>query len=404
MISYSRFRALAMLLATAVLAPGASFASPVAAMPIPIGCTAVGNPIEPRAAAAPAFLPAQLEVRAPFEPTAFPSGERHYLIYELHLRNFAGEALELQRIEVVDASTYGTSLAAFGADEIGPLVSPRNHGLSADALLDSRQLGVDQGTVVFVCLAFEPGVTVPARLRHRVFLKDGFAEGPAISTRSTPLQVLAPPVAGPDWVAAGGPGNTSHHRVGLLVVGGNARISRRHATDWKRMLDGATFAGDPIHVRSHHAYGEPVFAVADATVVIAKDGQPDNIPRTAKGFRTALPVTMETIAGNAVVLDLGNDQYAFYAHLAPGSVRVKAGDRVTQGQVLGRIGNSGDSREPHLHFDVSDSPDLLAGEGLPYLIDQYELRLPGDMRDARTDELPVMDMRVDFKPSRTKTD
>ncbi len=371
-------------------------------LPAPLGCARVEEPVPPltpASPAAPAFLPAQLEVRTPFEPTAFPSGARNYLVYELHLRNFAGEPLDLQGLEVIAGVGTGKRLATFGADQLSSLFYPRGPGLSADEAVRSRQLAIGQATVAYLCLAFEPGVAVPATLRHRVLLADAYADGPSIGTRQTPLRVFAPPVAGPDWFAAGGPGNTSHHRVGLLVMGGNARISRRYAIDWRQVRDGATFVGDPIKAQSHHAYGQPVFAVDDGTVVAATDGFPDNVPRTSKGFETAVPVTMETIAGNAVTLDLGDGHYALYAHLAPGSVRVKEGDRVKRGQSLGRIGNSGDSREPHLHFEVTDSPNLLAGEGLPYLIDRYDIRSQDGSLDARANELPVQEMPIDFRPA-----
>jgi hypothetical protein len=384
-----------------LLQPSAQERSARAALvpkPPPPGCAPVGNPVTARPLTAPApsaLLPVQLEIRTPVEPTAFPSGGRTYLIHELHLRNFAGEALELQGLEVMDAGT-GQPLATFGATQLDSLLSPRGHDLSAGDPGHGRTLMDAQGAIAYLCLAFEPGVAVPETLRHRVLLKDAHADGPAIGTRQVQMRTLAPPVAGADWIAAGGPGNTSHHRVGLLVIGGNTRISRRYAIDWRQVRDGTTFDGDPARVGSYHAYGKPVLAVADATVVAAKDGQPDNIPRTAKGFETALPVTMETIAGNAVTLDLGGGQFALYAHLEPGSVLVKNGDRVRRGQPLGRIGNSGDSREPHLHFEVSDSPALLAGEGLPYLIDRFAIRTQDGDLDERANELPLLEMAVDF--------
>lgn len=373
-----------------------------AAFPAPQGCERVMAPVPPLRTAPPAataFLPTQLEVRTPFEPTAVPSGGRNYLVYELHLRNYAGEPLDLQGLEVIAGDGTGDRLATFGADQLISLSFPRGHELSNDELVQSRQLAVGQGTVAYLCLAFEVGVAVPATLRHRVIMADAYADGPSIATRQTKMQVLAPPVEGADWIATGGPGNTSHHRVGLLVMGGNARISRRYAIDWKKVREGSTFTGDPIEAQSHLAYGQPVFAVADSLVVAAADGFPDNIPRTSKGFETALPVTMETIAGNTITLDVGNGQYALYAHLAPGSVQVKAGDRVKRGEFLGRIGNSGDSREPHLHFEVTDSPNLLAGEGLPYLIDHYEIRSQDGSLDARASELPVLEMPINFRPA-----
>ena len=84
-------------------------------------------------------------------------------------------------------------------------------------------------------------------------------------------------------------------------------------------------------------------------------------------------MTLETAAGNHVILSLRNGHYAFYAHLQPGSIRVKPGDRVRRGQVLGLLGNSGNSDAPHLHFQISNGDSLLASEGLPFLIDSFEV-------------------------------
>jgi murein DD-endopeptidase MepM/ murein hydrolase activator NlpD len=72
------------------------------------------------------------------------------------------------------------------------------------------------------------------------------------------------------------------------------------------------------------------------------------------------------ILGNHVVLDLGNGIYAAYAHLQRGSLCVREGDRVHAGQVLARCGNSGNSSEPHLHFQLMDDPDPDAARGIPF--------------------------------------
>lgn len=386
--------------ATASGTPGQSTSAKAPLGQLPRGCALAQDAVASRSGAelaAPAFLPTQLEIRTPLAPTAFPSAGRTYVIYELHLRNFAGEPLELQTIEVLGGNKDARPLATFGAEQLPSLVFPRADEISTDEANSSRQLASGQGTVAYLCLAFEPGLAVPAQLRHRVHMKAGYADGPSISTSRSHMRTLAPPVEGLDWIAAGGPGNTSHHRVGLLVIGGNARISRRYAIDWRQVRGGANFAGDALDLRSYHAYGQQVFAVADGTVISAKDGLPNNVPRTSKGFATAVPITMETIAGNAITLDLGNGQFAYYAHLQPGSLRVRKGERVKSGDVLGRIGNSGDSREPHLHFEVTDSPDLLAGEGLPYLIDRYDIRLPGGELDDRVDELPTLETLTNFR-------
>ena len=65
--------------------------------------------------------------------------------------------------------------------------------------------------------------------------------------------------------------------------------------------------------------------------------------------------------------------YAFYAHLQPGSIRVQIGETVTKGQVLGLLGNTGNSTGPHLHFQLADGPDILTATSLPFVIDQYTL-------------------------------
>ena len=85
-----------------------------------------------------------------------------------------------------------------------------------------------------------------------------------------------------------------------------------------------------------------------------------------------MPITLDTIGGNYVMLDLGGGRYGFYAHLQPGSLRVKPGDRVRRGQVLGLLGNSGNSDAPHLHFHVASAPFPLDAEGLPYLLDRFD--------------------------------
>jgi murein DD-endopeptidase MepM/ murein hydrolase activator NlpD len=76
-------------------------------------------------------------------------------------------------------------------------------------------------------------------------------------------------------------------------------------------------------------------------------------------------------AGNHVVVDIGAGRFAFYAHMQPGSVRVKVGDKVETGQVLGLLGNTGNTDTPHLHFHVMDGPSPLVANGLPYVFTSF---------------------------------
>ncbi|MFH8617842.1 M23 family metallopeptidase [Streptomyces sp. NPDC017979] len=123
------------------------------------------------------------------------------------------------------------------------------------------------------------------------------------------------------------------------------------------------------------SFGVPLYAVADATVVHASDGQRDHLSRTSWPMLVYL-MTLEgvlrmlggypTVFGNRVILDLGDGTHAAYAHLKRGSLRVRAGDRVTAGQQLAECGNSGNSSEPHLHFQLMAGPDVDTARGLPF--------------------------------------
>ncbi|MFF4491344.1 M23 family metallopeptidase [Streptomyces sp. NPDC001544] len=123
------------------------------------------------------------------------------------------------------------------------------------------------------------------------------------------------------------------------------------------------------------AFGAPLLAVADATVVRATDDQRDHLSRTslpALLYLTFLEASVRDlfgvrrIVGNHVVLDLGDGTYALYAHVRRGSLTVREGDRVHAGQTLAACGNSGNSTEPHLHFQLMDGPDPDTARGVPF--------------------------------------
>ncbi|MFF4742753.1 M23 family metallopeptidase [Streptomyces sp. NPDC001268] len=126
--------------------------------------------------------------------------------------------------------------------------------------------------------------------------------------------------------------------------------------------------------RDFPAFDAPLYAVADATVVRATDRQRDHMSRNslpalpwflAEGVIRMLGGTGR-ILGNRVVLDLGDGTWAVYAHLRRGSLAVREGERVSAGQLLARCGNSGNSTEPHLHFQLMDGPDPEAAHGIPF--------------------------------------
>ena len=313
-------------------------------------------------------------------------------MYELHLTNFGPAPLYIRRLEVLDAGASAAKpIATFSSQQLVTMLGTIGMKASADASGTPEIVG-GGSAIVFVSIALDRGLNVPDKILHRVVTTNSQTEGAVISTHHTTLHILGPPVEGSNWLASDGPGNDpeNHHRRGILVIDGQAVISRRYAIDWKQIEKEASFSGDSSDIRSYYAFGKPVLAVADGRIVTAKDGLPDNIPGHGESFHPAVPMTIDTVGGNIITLDLGGGQFAFYLHLQSGSLRVKSGDRVRRGQVLARIGCSGDARGPHLHFEVTTSSKLAAGEGVPYLIDRYSsLTAKGGTVELHSRELPL---------------
>jgi hypothetical protein len=187
--------------------------------------------------AKPAVWPVQLEMRVPFEPTAFPSEGRTYLMYELHLTNFGTASVSLSRIEVLDADAAAAQpIATFEVEQLETMLQPLGGKLVSDP--KGRLLIADgQSSIAFMSIVFESGSHIPDRLFHRVITTDSVGEGAVIATHHSELHVLGPPVEGANWLAADGPSNDqdNHHRRGVVILDGRAVDSRRYAIDWKQI-------------------------------------------------------------------------------------------------------------------------------------------------------------------------
>lgn len=131
---------------------------------------------------------------------------------------------------------------------------------------------------------------------------------------------------------------------------------QRFAYDIVVSEDGSRHTGDGSSNADYHCFGRPILAPGPGTVAHVRDGIPDNIPGE---------MNPEVPPGNHVVLDHGNGEFSFLAHLQMGTVRVERGTRVAGGDTLGLCGNSGNSSEPHLHYHLQDTPDFGQGQGLP---------------------------------------
>ncbi|MEU5213566.1 M23 family metallopeptidase [Streptomyces sp. NPDC020742] len=186
-----------------------------------------------------------------------------------------------------------------------------------------------------------------------------------------PVEV-APPVAG-RWKAQNSPadkvpshGTRAYGQAYAIDIVAEPADGSRPGFGWRPPARAAA---------SFPAFGAPLLAVADGTVVRADDRQRDHFSRTSwfalvyfllvEGTVRAMGGARRVI-GNHVILDLGDGTHALYAHVRRGSLTVRPGDRVRSGQPLGQCGNSGNSTEPHVHFQLMDGPHPEGAEGVPF--------------------------------------
>jgi len=314
-----------------------------------------------------------ITARVPFAPTPVRGDDgRTYLIYELQGLNVLAQPVTVTRVEV----TSGRDRLQV-VDQAELTKSFRTIGVRR---ADSERLTLDGGTSGLIYLSIV--VSEPARLRgplvHNLTVEtgtDGARQAHSVTLLPVPLARdtavhIGPPLRGGPWLASNGPSNVSGHRRLPIPLNGRVAIPQRFAIDYIKLdSSGRSFSGDSLDNLNWFSEGSEVIAVANARVAAVTDGIPENVPGLTS---RAVPVTLQTVGGNAVVLDLGGGRYAHYGHLQPGSLRVKAGGRVRRGQVIGRLGNSGNSIRPHLHFQLTDAVPLLGGEGLPYVHDRFE--------------------------------
>jgi murein DD-endopeptidase MepM/ murein hydrolase activator NlpD len=305
------------------------------------------------------------DIVVPKAPAPALVAGRAQLFYELHLTNFNAEPLEPRRLRITDPET-GRVLAEFADEALRRRLATVPAGGKDAAIAPGRRV------VVFVEMDL-PMDGVPRRLAHEIaYAADGATftvAGPEVAVDATPPVVLGPPLAGGPWVAVhAAEWPRGHRRVGY-TVGGRTRIPGRFAVDFVAVDDqGRTTHGDKDRPSDALGYGADVLAVADATVLAAREGVEES-PSIAGNPKHAIG----DAAGDYVALRLPGGRVAFYEHLKPGSVRVKAGDRVRRGQVVGALGFTGDTTGPHLHFHVADGDTPPGGEGVPFAIDRFTL-------------------------------
>jgi hypothetical protein len=365
------------------------------ALVLTLGCGAVA--VEPERT-----MPG-LALSIPVAPTVATFETERALVFELMIRNDGSGPLLLEEV-TLSASPYAWTppenlcdalqrYPEIDAEDL-PDLGPVRERMREDAAL--APCSIPAGRTAFVAFwaragrdeavseagfeaGFEAGseagpevpLTVEVRLRRGEAVERGSVETRALRA---PELVLGPPLRGGTWLVSNGLSSDAGHRSMALQMRGAPHWAQRFAADLSALDESgcvipsdATFAENARYV----GYGHDVVAVADGRIARVVEGIPENVPGAASH---AVAITASTVTGNAVWLELGEDRFAFYAHLIPGSIVVREGQHVARGELLGRLGNSGNATSPHLHFHVARGLGGLETEGLPYVFERFAVQ------------------------------
>jgi Peptidase family M23 len=364
--------------------------SPPSPSPTPTPPSAVATPNPQTPPAQPAVLtPLLASVVAPPIPVPATDGHVH-LAYELQLTNVLPQELTLTSLAVVAGEQ---TLLTLSGDRLGYWT--RIIGTPTP----TTTLGPGQTALVWLDVALDRSAAIPSNLAHAIGIAVPQPQPPLIPATMTETVglvtvstrkpvVIAPPLAGPNWLDGDSCCDMTAHRTAVNPINGQLYAAERFAIDYVQLgPDGRLFTGDKAELGSYPYFGADIHAVADGPVVAVVDGLAEQVPG-----KNPTGLSLDQYGGNHIVQDIGDGNYAFYAHLKTQSIKVKPGDQLTTGQVVAALGNTGNSDAPHLHFHVMSNPDPLRADGLPFVFSSFRL-------DSRVVSQAALDPLLDGQPA-----
>lgn len=326
---------------------------------------------------------------APTFPFLGTDGKYH-VAYDLELTNASRVPATIDKLDVVSAAAPKRVIVSYSGKQ---LIDPtcdygdcnRLRNLPSAQAADNV-IPPQESRVLYVDFAFNSLDRAPNAVVHHLYAQGAINPGssspspfdylaaPLDISAGTP-RVIGPPVKGDHWIALNGcclPGFP--HRSSMASLNGQLINAQRFAIDWKRTDDkGAFYEGDKTKNESYVDYGEPIYAVADGTITATLDELEANAPGVLPANDPVLgpKITVQTVDGNHIVEDIGGGVWAFYAHLQKDTLLVKPGDKVKKGQIIAKLGNTGNSNASHMHFQLMNGPSVLGSDGVPYVIDRF---------------------------------
>jgi hypothetical protein len=322
---------------------------------------------------------------APGHPIIEQRGPVKALNFDMIVRNRSNRNLRIAKVEVsaydsghrlalrkaLNTDAFAPSIAVIGSPLLPPggVLDVFNPFTEFDAAMPLDRLDYS------FCLLDDTTPTAREKNRHRLPDDCDFTRMVTVIPRAydgkSPLIL---PLRGKVFVWEGHDFYAHHLRVPL----GNARVkaigiaanSNEFASDFIYTdADGRAYHGDPRTLSNWYSYGKPVYAPGAGVVKEAANDIPDNRFKDAKAAAIASPALPPgkdpQDLGNHVLIDHGNGEFSLLLHMKPGSVTVKAGDHVAQGQRIGALGFSGDAIFPHLHYSLMAGPKVEQDWGIP---------------------------------------
>jgi hypothetical protein len=298
---------------------------------------------------------------------------RDHVEYDLLVTNAFAAPVTVTAVEVTSPS--GTVLGRVD----GATLAAATQGVLEQAPVSA--IPASGAATVEVDLALAAGQAPPVLSSHVTYAAPGASahmaaiissydvQGPDLAVSAFHAITIEPPLRGAGWSGINACCSPNAHRNVRVASGTRIGTAETFAIDYVRVDGNRFYQGDGGTNAQYPYFGAPIYAVAAGTVVALHDGMDESVP-----FQP--PTTLhkpEDFGGNYVLIRQAEGVYAFYAHMQKGSVAVAAGQQVAAGAVIGRLGNSGNSTNPHLHFGLLDRPDFLTGYSLPFVFANFTL-------------------------------
>ncbi len=341
----------------------------------PAGAVAAIPPLEGR----PGDVTA-LQVTTPGPARAvYGSDGREHVEYDVVVTNAFTAPVTLESLTVT--GTRRTLLRLTGSR-----LAEHTHEIIADKPSARIRPSATVVTLVDVVLPRSAGRTVPRRLTNRIhyalapgtkfqaLIGSTTVLGPVVSTARRRPVVIASPLRGSGWLDLNGccADPTSPHRNFVLSVNGTYVTPEMFAIDWIQEANGALARGDGSKLSDYPSFGAPIYAVANGTVISTITNRPE-VPPGASATGNPTVQKPQDFGGNEIIERIGPGLYAAYEHLQTGSIVVRPGQRLRTAQPIARLGNTGNTTNPHLHFGIQDGPSPVTSNSLPFEIDHFTL-------------------------------